>query len=178
MIKTLAVVGLLAIVGVLVLAALQPNTFRVQRSITIKAPAEKIFPLINDLGRFNTWNPFTKKDPNLRGSYSGAASGTGAVYRFDGDKNVGQGSIEITDSSVPRRVSMRLHMVRPIEASNDIEFTLEPQGDATQVTWAIQGKSPYVAKILHLFVSMDRMIGGDFEAGLASLKAEAERPAS
>jgi len=175
MTKTIAIVVLLALAGVLVLAALRPDTFRVQRAITIKAPAEKIFPLINDLRRFNTWNPYEKKDPNLQGRYSGAVSGKGAVYSFDGNRNVGQGSVEITDSFAPRRVAMLLHMIRPVEARNDIEFTLEPQGDATQVTWAMQGKVPYVAKIIHVFVSMDRMIGRDFEDGLASLKAEAEK---
>jgi hypothetical protein len=172
--RAIAIVVALVISGVLLFAATRPDTFRVQRTASIKASPEKIFPLINDLHRFNTWNPYEKKDPNIKGSYSGAASGRGAAYAFAGNRDVGKGSIEIIDSASPRRVSMRLHMIEPIEASNDIEFTLEPKGEATQVTWAMVGNVPYPAKILQLFVSMDRMVGQDFAAGLANLKAVAE----
>ena len=107
--------------------------------------------------------------------YSGAASGKGAVYAFAGNKNIGKGSVEITDSIAPRRVSMRLHMIAPLEALNDIEFTLEPKGDMTNVTWAMQGSTPYLMRIVQLFFSLDRMVGGEFEAGLASLKTAVER---
>jgi hypothetical protein len=111
----------------------------------------------------------------MKGSYSGGASGKGAVYAFAGNRDVGKGSIEITDSVAPHEVSMRLHMIEPFEASNNMEFTLEPKGGTTQVTWVMEGRVPYAAKILQLFVSMDRMVGRDFEAGLANLKAVAER---
>jgi uncharacterized protein YndB with AHSA1/START domain len=174
MLKIIAIVVVVAVAGVLLFAATRPDTFRVQRSTSIKAPPEKIYPLINDLRRFNTWNPYEKKDPNLKGSYSGAASGKGAVYTFHGNKNVGKGSVEITDTAPPHKVSMRLTMVEPIEARNNIEFILEPNGEGTRVTWAMHGHSSYFAKIIHLVFNMDRMVGGDFEAGLANLKAAVE----
>jgi len=175
MFKSIGIVIVVLIAGVLVLAATRPDTFRVQRTTSIKAPPEKIFALIDDLHRFNTWNQYEKKDPNIKGTYSGAASGKGAKYSFDGNGNVGKGSIEITEASPPRQVAMELHMTAPIEARNAIEFTLDPRGDVTNVTWAMHGPVSFPAKIIHLFFNMDRMVGGDFEAGLASLKAEAEK---
>ena len=175
MLNIIAIVVIVAVAGVLLFAATRPDTFRVERTIRIKAPPEKIFPLINDLRHFNTWNPYEKKDPNLKGSYSGAASGKGAMYAFAGNKDVGKGSVEITDSAPPHKVSMQLTMVEPIEARNNIEFILEPNGEGTRVTWAMHGHSSYFAKIIHLVFNMDRMVGGDFEAGLASLKAVAEQ---
>jgi len=178
MLKLIAIAVVLVVSAVLVAAATRPDTFRVQRSASIQAPPEKIFPLINDLRRFNTWNPFEKKDPNLKGSYSGAASGTGAAYAFEGNKDVGRGAIEIIDSSPASEVRMRLDMLAPFEAHNIVEFTLRPNGDTTRVTWAIQGPVPYFAKIFHMFCDMDSMIGKEFENGLAELKAIAENPAA
>jgi len=166
---------LLLIAGVLVLAGLRPDTFQVRRSASIKAAPEQIFPLINDLHRFNTWNPFEKKDPNLKRSYSGPESGKGAAYAFDGNKDVGKGTLEILDSAPGSRVTMSLHMVEPFEVRNRVDFTLEPKAGATEVTWTMQGAVPYFAKIIHLFVNMDRMVGTQFEAGLASLKTIAEK---
>lgn len=177
MFKIIAVAIVVLIAGVLILAATRPDTFSVQRTTSIKASPEKIFALIDDLHRFNTWNPYARKDPGMKLSYSGAASGKGAKFSFDGNRNVGQGSIEITDASPPHEVSMELHMTAPLETRNAIEFTLDPRGDVTSVTWAMHGPVSFPAKIIHLFFDMDRMVGGDFEAGLASLKAEAERPA-
>ena len=161
--------------GVLALAALRPDNFQIRRSASIKAAPEQIFPLINDLHRFNTWNPFEKKDPNVKRSYSGPESGKGAAYAFDGNKDVGKGTLEILDSAPGSKVTMSLHMVEPFEVRNTVDFTLERQGDATNVTWTMQGAVPYFAKIIHLFVNMDRMVGTQFEAGLASLKTIAEK---
>ena len=175
MLKYIGLGVLLLIAGVLVLAGLRPDTFQVRRSASIKAAPEQIFPLINDLHRFNTWNPFEKKDPNLKRSYSGPESGKGAAYAFDGNKDVGKGTLEILDSAPGSRVTMSLHMVEPFEVRNTVDFTLERQGDATNVTWTMQGAVPYFAKIIHLFVNMDRMVGTQFEAGLASLKTIAEK---
>src|SRR5262249_30987517 len=147
-----------------------------QRSASMKASPEKIFPLINDLKSFNTWNPFNKKDPNIKGSYSGAQSGAGAAYAFEGNKDVGSGRIEITDSRPASEVRMNLHMLAPMEGRNVVEFSLKPEGgEATRVTWAIQGPMPYVSKVLSLFVDMDAMIGREFEQGLADLKKIVER---
>jgi uncharacterized protein YndB with AHSA1/START domain len=169
-------VPVLAIAALLIYAAMRPDMLQVQRSARINAPAEKIFPLINDLRSFNRWNPYDKKDPQIKGSYTGPGSGPGAAYRFEGNKEVGKGSLEITESTPGARVAMRLDMTEPMAASNRIQFTLQPQGGGTDVTWAMQGASPYIGKLLGIFIDMDRMIGRDFEAGLASLKTLAEQP--
>lgn len=174
----LKIIGIAAAVGVgvaLAVAATRPNDFRVQRSASIKAPAEKIFPHINDLHAFNAWNPFNRKDPNVKGSYSGAVSGTGAAYAFEGNSEVGRGRIEITDSQPASEVRMNLHMLAPMEGRNVVEFTLRPKEDSTSVTWAIQGPMPYISKVLSLFCDMDAMIGKEFENGLAELKTIVER---
>ena len=169
----LALGGLVGLV--LVVAATRPDNFRVQRSASIHASPEKIFPHINDLHAFNAWNPFNKKDPNIKGSYSGAASGAGAAYAFEGNSDVGRGRIEISDSRPASEVRMNLHMLAPMEGRNVVEFTLHPKGDSTSVTWAIQGPMPYISKVLSVFCDMDAMIGREFESGLAELKAIAER---
>ncbi len=176
MLKTIAIVVVVVLIaGVLTLAATKPDTFRVQRTASIKAPPEKIFPLINDLRAFNTWNPYETKDPNLKGRHIGSASGKGAAYAFDGNKEVGQGSLEIMESLPSARVTMKLNLIKPFEAQNTIEFTFQPEGDITNVTWAMQGHTPYFAKIIHLFFDMDSMVGKDFETGLANLKVAAEK---
>lgn len=172
-----AVVAVAALSALLMIAASKPDTFAVQRSATIAASAEKIHPLINDLRSFNTWNPYERKDPNMRRSYRGNARGPGAGYDFAGNKEVGNGSIEITDSRMPHRVEMKLDMYEPFEAHNIVEFTLVPRGEtATEVTWALRGPANFISKLMGVFFDMDQMIGRDFEAGLANLKALAERP--
>ncbi len=175
MLKILGITFAIAVAGVLLTAANKPDTFRVERSASVKAPPERIFPLINDLRAFNTWNPFEKKDPNLKGRYSGPASGKGAAYAFDGNNDVGKGSIEILEALPVSRVAMRLSMVEPFKVENTVEFTLVPNGGTTNVSWAMQGPAPYLARIIHVFIDMDKMVGKDFEAGLASLKAIAEK---
>jgi hypothetical protein len=180
MLKTMmigAAVVAVIIASVLTYAATRPDRFQVQRSTSIKASADKIFPLINDLRSFNTWNPFEKKDPDIRGSYSGPQSGKGASYAFESTK-AGTGSIAIVDTAPVSRVSMRLTMIKPLRADNRVQFFLEPERDGTRVTWAMDGEVPFVGKVIHLILSMDKMIGADFEAGLASLKAAAERSSS
>jgi hypothetical protein len=169
--------GLVAAV-VLVLgyaAATEPDKFRIARSVRIAAPAEKIFPMINDLHTFVSWSPFDKKDPNLKREYSGPQAGKGARYDWDGNREVGKGWLMISDATAPNKVDMDLHMLAPLAANNDVAFTLEPDGGATKVTWAMQGTSSLVAKVIHLCFNMDRMVGGEFEKGLADLKALAER---
>lgn len=175
MIKTIALSAAAAIVVLLMLAAMRPSTFRVERSTSIAAPADRIFTMINELHQFNTWNPYARKDPAMKTVYRGPAGGRGAAFDFDGNKDVGRGSIEIVEGAAPARVAMKLNMSAPFEAHNDIEFRLVPKGNATDVTWAMQGDSPYLARLVGLFINMDRMIGNDFEAGLANLKAQAER---
>jgi len=175
LIGIVAAVLLVAIAAILVLAAMKPDTFRVERTASIKAPPEKIFPLISDFDNWGAWSPYEKKDPNMKRTRSGAANGKGAVYAWDGDKNVGKGRMEIAEASPPSKVSLKLDFERPFEAHNIVNFTMEPKGDATSVTWAMQGPVPYMAKIVHVIFNMDRMVGRDFEAGLANLKTLAEK---
>ena len=177
MFTTIAVV-LIAIVvivaAVLALAASRPDTFQVQRSTTIKAPPDKIFPLINDFQRWGGWSPWEKMDPAMARRHSGASSGPGAVYEWEGNKKVGQGRMEIVESTPPRKVAIRLDFLKPFEAHNTTEFTLEPKGESTGVTWTMHGPAPFISKLMTVFVSMDRMVGKDFETGLANMKAIAE----
>jgi len=176
-IKLIAVVGIAVLVlvaGVLLFAATKPDVFRVERAASIKAPPEKIFAVINDFGRWSAWSPYEKKDPAMKRTRSGPASGKGAVYAWEGNSEVGAGRMEITDSSAPARVVLNLDFTRPFEAHNVVEFTLEGKGEATKVTWAMRGPVPYLAKIAHVFFDMDKMVGRDFEAGLANLKAISE----
>lgn len=176
---TAAAILVTGIVVVLVLAAMKPDTFSLRRSLAINAPPERIFPLINEFRNWTQWSPWEKLDPNLKRDYSGAPAGVGSVYAWDGDKKVGQGRMEIVEAAAPGKVALKLDFVRPFEAHNDVTFTLEPAGSATNVTtnvtWAMTGPTPFMAKIFHVFVNMDRMVGGDFENGLASMKAAAER---
>ena len=175
MIKTIAliVVGLLAVLiaVVLILALTKPDTFRVERTTSIKAPPEKIFPLLNDFQSWSAWSPYEKKDPAMKRTFSGPPSGKGAIYEWDGDKNVGQGRMEIMRSTPPSNVTLDLDFVKPFEAHNTVVFTLAPQGDFTTVTWAMQGPANFISKVMQVFINMDKMVGTDFEAGLANLKA-------
>jgi len=174
MLKFILIALVLIVGGVLVLAAFQPDSFRVQRKLAIKAPPEKIFPLIDNLHENARWQPYYSKDPQIKLSYSGPDSGPGAQVDFSGGAQVGSGRVSITGGEAPAKVDMRLQMLKPFSADNAIEFTLTPSGDSTEVSWTMQGQVPYPAKIMHLFFNMDRMVGGDFETGLANLKAIAE----
>jgi uncharacterized protein YndB with AHSA1/START domain len=175
MLKIIGIVIVVLIVGVLILAATKPDTFRVQRAASIKAPPEKIFSLINDFNRWSVWSPWEKKDPAMKRTFGATTSGKGAEYAWEGNKDVGQGSMEIAESVAPSKVALKLDFVKPFEAHNLVEFTLEPKSDATTVTWLMQGDTPYFAKIIHVFINMDKMVGKDFETGLANLKAIAEK---
>src|SRR5665647_2771031 len=163
-IAIIAVVLAVAIAIVLVLAATKPDTFRVQRAAMVKAPPESIFPLINDFHRWGTWSPYENKDPAMKRTYSGAESGKGAVYAWDGDKNVGSGRMEILDASAPSKIVIKLDFFTPFEGHNTAEFTMLPQGDATSLTWLMQ-----------VFMNIDNMVGKDFEVGLANLKRLTEK---
>ncbi len=173
---------LLAIlVGVVaVMASRRPDTFRFARSVQIAARPEQLFPLIADLHHMNTWNPYALRETSGTGSYSGPGSGRGARYDFTGSKS-GTGHIEILDAKPNTSVAMRLFMTKPFKADNQVEFTLKPEGPATvvtpttAVTWAMSGNQPLIAKIMTLFIDCEKMVGKDFDEGLANLKAIAER---
>jgi polyketide cyclase/dehydrase/lipid transport protein len=182
MLEVIAIVAAaiaLAVVIVLILAIRKPDAFRVQRVATIKAPAESIFSLINDFHRWASWSPWENKDPAMKRTFGGAGSGKGAVYAWDGNKNVGSGRMEILDTSVPSKIVIKLDFFKPFEGHNTAEFTMLPQGDATNVgtivTWAMYGPAPFMSKMMQVFMNIDNMIGKDFEAGLANLKKLTEK---
>ena len=174
-IAIIAVVLAIAIAAVLILAATKPDTLLVQRAIGIKAPADRIFPLINDFHQWVTWSPYENKDPAMKRTYSGADSGKGAVYAWDGDKNVGSGRMEILETAMPSKILIKLDFFKPFEGHNTAEFTMLPQGDATNVSWRMHGPAPFMARIMHVFINIDKMVGKDFEAGLANLKRLTEK---
>ena len=172
------VVGALLVVAVIVLlayAASRPDTFRVQRSIRVQAPPGKVYPLLVDFRRWSEWSPWEGRDPALKRSMSGAPAGKGAIYEWSGNSRVGQGRMEIIEAAPSSSVRVRLDFLKPFEAHNVAEFILAPSGANTDVTWAMYGPSPFISKLMGVFVSMDRMVGRDFEAGLANLKAASEK---
>lgn len=175
MLKIISIVVAVLIVGILFLASTGPNTFSVSRSVSIRAPAESIFPLINDLRSFATWSPYEKKDPTMTRVFTGPEAGPGAMYDFAGNSQVGSGRVTITAATPPAQVTMTLDMLTPMKTHNVIEFTLTREGNSTVVTWAMRGSRSFIAKLLNVFIDTDQLVGSDFEAGLASLKAVAEK---
>ena len=175
MFKTITLIVVAAIAALLIFAATRPDTFHVERTARINAPAEKIFPLIDDFHRWGTWSPYEKLDPDMQRSFGGSASGKGATYAWESKGKAGAGRMEITESTPSSKIAINLDFTRPMEGHNVAEFTLQPQGDATQVTWSMHGPSPFVAKLMGIFFNMDQMIGKDFETGLANLKTATEK---
>ena len=175
MLKIILIVVAVLILGVLGLAMTKADTFTVQRSASIKAPPEKIFAALDDFHRWPDWSPWEKLDPGMKRTQSGAASGKGAVYAWEGNSKVGAGRMEILESTPASRVAIQLDFIKPFEGHNTATFTLQPQGDATNVNWTMTGPTPFVSKLMQVFVSMDSMIGKDFESGLANLKALSEK---
>ena len=181
MLKTLAIIAVIVVVviaGILIYAATKPDSFRVQRTANIKASPDRIQALIADLKAWPAWSPYEKKDPAMKRSYGAVTAGKGATYAWEGNKDVGQGSMEILESS-PQKVLIKLDFLKPFEAHNMGEFILVPKGGTTDVTtdvtWAIYGPSPFMSKVMSTFMDFDKMIGRDFEQGLADLKAAAEK---
>jgi hypothetical protein len=178
MLNILAVIGafvVIGIAGVLIYAATLPKAYSVSRSTSIDAPPERIFPLINDIKRFNEWNPFAKQDPTIVISYNGPQSGKGAAYSWDSKGKAGKGSLAITAAASPSRVNMRLDMEKPMEGHPNVVFALEPKGTATEVSWTMAGPNPYINRIFGTIFNMDKIIGGIFAAGLSDLKVLAEK---
>ena len=175
MFKYIGIAVVVVIAAVLALAATRPDTFRVERSTTIKAPPEKVYALIDDFHQWQQWSPWERLDPAMKRQHGGAAKGKGALYGWEGNKEVGKGQMEITEATPPSRVVIKLDFLAPFEAHNTAEFVLVPQGDATTVTWAMFGPNLFIGKVMSLFASMDRLVGKDFERGLANLKAVAEK---
>lgn len=179
MLKILGIVlgvVVLAVAGIAAYAAAtQPNEIRIERSIEIAAPADRIFPLINDFRRWGEWSPYEKKDPDMRRTFGGAENGKGARYAWEGDSSIGSGNMEITQSVPNERIAIDLHFTSPMEANNVAEFTMRPNGQRTQVTWVMQGPMNLFGKVASVFMDMDKMVGDDFAAGLRNMKALAEK---
>ena len=165
----------LAIAAVLAFAATRPDTFRVERSVLIQAPPQRIHDQIQDFRHWPNWSPYEKRDPAMKREIGGAPSGAGAVYAWDGNDDVGAGRMEIVESVPASRVKIDLHFVRPMETRSVAEFSIVPEGDAQRVTWTMHGPQAYVAKVMDVILDMDRMVGKDFEQGLADLKRVAEQ---
>ena len=171
----IAIVLVIAIVAVLILAATKPDRFSVRRAALINAPADKVFPLIADFHEWRKWSPWEDRDPELKRTYGGAARGKGAVYAWEGNRNVGSGRMEILEAESPSLVKIRLDFLKPFEAHNIAEFTMLPQGNATNLNWVMSGPAPFMSKLMQVFMSFDKMIGKDFEAGLARIKSVSEK---
>ncbi|RAZ85420.1 polyketide cyclase [Mesorhizobium hawassense] len=175
MFVTILIILVVIVAAVLAYAATRPNDFVVTRSASIKAPAEAIFPLINDFKRWPEWSPFEKLDPQMQRTLSGTDSGKGAAYAWEGNSKAGKGRMEITGSVPSSLVSMKLDFEKPFRANNTVDFSLSPSGDGTTVTWAMRGARPFIAKLMGLFMDFDTLVGKDFEAGLDNLRRATER---
>lgn len=174
MLITVAIAIAVIVLLVLIYAATKPDSFHVERAIDIRAPREKIFSLINDFHQWDAWTPYNK-DPAMKKTYGGNVSGIGATYAWEGNKAVGKGEIAITDSVPSSRIAFDLHMITPFEGRNHVVFALKTAGENTSVTWILEDKHAYLVKVMSVFMNMDKMIGKDFEAGLAKLKSVAEK---
>jgi carbon monoxide dehydrogenase subunit G len=174
MIRIIVLTLVAVIAGILVFAALRPDSFRVERSARINAPPEKILPLVNDFHQWAQWSPFENLDPALKRTYGGLPAGRGAVYEWEGNSKAGQGRMEIVEAA-PTATVIKLDFIKPFTAHNIARFTAQPAGEGTQLTWSMEGPQPFPAKLMGLFFDMDRMIGNDFQRGLANLKAVAEK---
>lgn len=171
---TIVAIIVVLVAAILILAATKPATFRVERSAIVEAPADKIFPLINDFRQWMAWSPYETIDANLKRTYSGAENGKGAVYAWE-SKRAGSGRMEITDATPSSRILIKLDFFKPFKASNTAEYTIDPTAGGTRVTWAMYGPNLFIGKLMGLCMNMDKMIGRDFETGLAKLKTVAEK---
>jgi hypothetical protein len=173
----IAIGALIAIVAavaiILIIAATKPDKFDIKRSIVINAKPEKIAAQIIDFRKWTFWSPYEKYDPEMKRTYSGSRTGKGAVYEWKGNSKIGSGRMEITDVT-PSRITIKLDFFTPFEGHNTAEYIFEREGNATNVTWDMHGPNRFIGKIIHVFISMDKMVGKDFEAGLADLKKAAE----
>lgn len=178
MLRILGIIGgvlLLLVVAVLGYAASKPDVFSVKRSTVVKAPPEKIYPLVADFTKWPEWSPYETKDPDMQRTMGSVTSGKGATYAWDGDDNVGAGSMEITNATEPKHVEIALRFKRPFEGDNVVDFTFEPTKEGTLVTWDMHGPQPFFGKLMSTFIDCESMCGDDFNAGLAKMKAAAEK---
>ena len=173
MFKIIGLIVLVLVAAVLLFAATRPDTFRIERSIVVKAPPQRVLAQLDDFHRWREWSPFEAMDPAMKREIAGAPQGVGAVYTWDGNSKAGAGRMEIIEST-PSLVRIKLDFSRPMTAHNPAEFLLQPEADGTRVTWAMHGPQPYIGKLMSLVFDTDKMVGPDFERGLANLKRLAE----
>jgi polyketide cyclase/dehydrase/lipid transport protein len=164
------------VVSFVALVVTRPSEFRVARTATVAAPAPSVFAQVNDFHKWEAWNPWAKLDPAMKHAYAGAPAGTGAVYTWVGNHEVGEGRMTITESRPSERIRVKLEFLKPFAATSMAEFTFKPEGERTVVTWSMVGTNNFIAKAVHLFMDMDGMIGGKFETGLAHMKSVVEAP--
>ncbi|MEW6306618.1 MAG: SRPBCC family protein [Verrucomicrobiota bacterium] len=168
-------IGLAVVVVLfLIVVAARPNDFRVSRSGTIGAPPDAVFPHVNELRHWEAWNPWGKLDPNMKVTYEGPPAGVGASYSWVGNHNVGEGRMTVSESRANEVVRFKLEFFKPFKGLNDAEFTFKPDGSQTLVTWTMTGQNNFIAKAMGLFIDCDKMVGGQFEKGLAQLKTVVE----
>jgi len=177
LIKILIALAVIVVVFV-VIVAMQPSEFKVVRSATISAPAPALFAQVNDFHKWEAWNPWGKLDPTMKQAYEGAPAGTGAIYTWSGNNEVGEGRMTITESRPSDLIRIKLEFFKPFAATNTAEFTFKPEGNQTAVTWSMTGNNNFMAKAVHLFMNMDKMVGGQFEKGLAQMRSVVEAAAN
>ena len=174
MLKKILVAIAVIVVVFVVVVAMQPSEFRIERSATISAPAPAVFAQVNDFHNWEAWSPWAKLDPAAKATFEGPRAGRGAIFRWAGNEEVGEGSMMITESRPSDLIRIKLDFLKPFEATNTAEFTFKPEGNQTAVTWSMEGQNNFIAKAVCLFMNMDKMVGGQFEKGLASMKSVAE----
>jgi len=152
----------------------QPAEFSITRSAVIEAPPAKVFPYVNDFSKWGAWSPWEKIDPAMKRTFEGPKAGVGAMYSWEGDKNVGSGKMTITDSKAFETVKIKLEFFKPMEGVNPTEFTFQPEGKGTKIVWTMSGTNKFISKAFCMFMDMDKMVGGDFDKGLAAMKAVVE----
>ena len=170
----IAVVVVVLVIAFVCIVALQPSHYHIERSATVNAPAPVVFAQVNDFHKWQAWSPWAKLDPNMKQNFEGPSVGTGAVYSWNGNSQVGEGRMTITDSRPSDLIKIKLEFIKPWTATNATNFTFTPQADQTAVKWTIDGDNNFMGKAFGLFMSMDKMIGGDFEKGLTQMKSIAE----
>lgn len=178
MVKIMLIVVALLLAGLMFYVATRPAGFRIQRSIRIAAPREKLFAYVSDLHNFDAWSPWSPLDPSMRKTHSGATSGVGAGYEWQGNNKVGHGRMEIMDAVEPARVVIKLDFLKPFEAHNTVEYVLAEAADGTEFTWVMYGPNTFMSKAMGSFFNMDKIVGAQFEQGLVALKTVAERNAA
>jgi hypothetical protein len=174
MFKKVLIALAIAVVVFVAVVATRPADFKVTRSAVIEAPPAKVFSYVNDFSKWGAWSPWEKMDPAMKRTFEGPKAGVGAIYSWEGNKEVGSGKMTITDSKSPESVKIKLEFFKPMEGVNPTEFTFQPEGKGTKITWTMSGTNNFISKAFCMVMDMDKMVGGDFDKGLANMKAAAE----